>query len=189
MIVSLVAGVSRSFNLEKEIETMSILIRKISAKAICGKIEVPKKATRLFSVFGHATKTKTGTSDYGQWTALIGRFEAVNFEDGVVSQAPQCFLPEPLNTMISEALQETKAVVDKDGEEVTDKDGNVTMERVNTSIGFSVEVGVKPSDVPIGYEYTTKENVKADTADPLAALREETQKTLPAPTKKKDAKK
>ena len=147
---------------------MSSLIRKISAKSVCGKIEVPKKATRLFSVFGQATKTKSGTTDYGAWTALVGRFEAVNIETGEVFQAPQCFLPEPLNTMIAEALQET------------DEDGN----RVNDAIGFSVEVGVKPSDVPIGYEYTTKENVKADTADPLAALREETAKTLPAPKKK-----
>ena len=50
--------------------------------------------------------------------------------------------------------------------------------------GFSVEIGVKPSDVPIGYEYTTKENVKADIDDPLAQLRETTQKTLPAPKAK-----
>lgn len=152
---------------------MSTLIRKVTAKSICGKMSPPEKAKRLFSVFGIATKTKTGASDYGSWTALIGRFEAVNIETGEVFEAPQCFLPEPLNTMIAEALDEV------------DEDEN----RVNTSVGFSVEVGIKPSDVPIGYEYTTKENVKADTADPLAALREQTAKTLPAPAKKKNAKK
>ena len=147
---------------------MSNLIRKITAKSVCGKMEAPKKATRLFSVFGIATKTKTGSTDYGSWTALVGRFEAINIETGEVFEAPQCFLPEPLNTMIAEALDE----VDDEGE------------RVNKSLGFSVEIGIKPSDVPIGYEYTTKENVKADIDDPLAQLRETTQKTLPAPAKK-----
>ena len=151
---------------------MSTLIRKVTAKSICGKMTAPEKAKRLFSVFGIATKTKSGSTDYGMWTALVGRFEAVNIETGEVFEAPQCFLPEPLNTMIAEALDEV----------VTDDEGNES--RVNTSVGFSVEVGIKPSDVPIGYEYTTKENVKADTADPLAALRESTAKTLPAPTKK-----
>ena len=154
---------------------MSTLIRKISSKSICGKIEVPKKATRLFTVYGHAMKTKTGSTDYGSWTALVGRFEAVNLETGEVFESPQCFLPEPHNTMIQVSLEEL------------DDDGN----RVNNSVGFSIEVGVKPSDVPIGYEYTTKENVKADVADPLASLREATKKTLEVPAKKngKNAKK
>lgn len=155
---------------------MSTLIRKVTAKAICGKMSVPEKAKRLFSVFGIATKTKSGSTDYGMWTALVGRFEAVNIETGEVFEAPQCFLPEPLNTMIAEALEQTETETDDEGVE--------TETRVNTSVGFSVEVGIKPSDVPIGYEYTTKENVKADTADPLAALRDQTAKTLPAPAKK-----
>lgn len=152
---------------------MSSLIRKISAKSVCGKIEKPKKAIGLFVVYGHASKTKTGSTDYGSWTALVGRFEATNIETGEVFQAPQCFLPEPLNTMIAESLEETE----------TDEDGKET--RVNSSVQFSVEVGIKPSDVPIGYEYTTKEIVEADTADPLAALREASAKALPAPKKKK----
>ncbi len=146
------------------------IIRKISSKSICGKIEKPEKATRLFTVYGHAMKTKTGSTDYGTWTALIGRFEAVNLVTGEVFESPQCFLPEPLNTMIQVSLEEC------------DKEGN----RINNSVGFSVEVGVKPSDVPCGYEFTTKENVKADTADPLAGLREETQETLKIPVPEKE---
>ena len=153
---------------------MNTLIRKVTAKSICGKMVPPSKAKRLFSVYGIATKTKSGSTDYGSWTALVGRFEAINIETGEVFEAPVCFLPEPLNTMIAEALDET----------VTEGEGDDAKEvRVNTSVQFSVEVGIKPSDVPIGYEYMTKENVKADTADPLASLREVTQKTLPAPKK------
>ena len=148
---------------------MSNLIRKISAKSICGKITAPKKATPLYVCLGIATKTKSGQSDFGEWTALVGQFEATNISDGVVSQAPQCFLPEPLNSMLAESLMEL------------DDDDN----RVNSSVQFAVEVGIKPSDVPIGYEYTTKEIVEADTADPLAALRDAAVKSLPAPAKKK----
>jgi hypothetical protein len=147
---------------------MSSLIRKISAKSVCGKIEVPKSAKKLFVVFGHAQKTKSGTTDYGTWTALVGRFEAVNTETGEVFQSPQCFLPEPMQSMITVSLEEL------------DDDGN----RVTNSVQFSIEVGIKPSDVPIGYEYTTKEIVEADTADPLAALRDASKDALAAPKKK-----
>jgi hypothetical protein len=148
---------------------MSNLIRKISAKSVCGKMSAPKKATPLYVVLGIATKTKSGQSDFGEWTALVGQFEATNMDTGEVYQAPQCFLPEPLNSMLAESLNEL------------DDDEN----RVNASVQFAVEVGFKPSDTPIGYEYTTKEIVEADTADPLAALRDASAKALPAPTKKK----
>ena len=146
---------------------MSNLIRKISAKSVCGRIEAPKKAVKLFTVFGIATKVKTGQSDYGPWTALVGQFEAVNAETGEIFQAPQCFLPDPMNSMIAEQLEEC------------DEDGN----RVTQSVQFSVDVGIKPSDVPVGYEYTTKTVVESDNADPLAALRDASAKALPAPKK------
>ena len=152
---------------------MSQLIRKISAKTVCGKVSKPEKANRLFTVMGIATRVKTGEGPYGPFAGLVGQFEATNIETGEVFQAPQCYLPEPLNTMLTEALQET--VTEKDD------DGNEKQVRVNESVQFAVEVGVKPSDAPIGYEYTTKEIVKAETADPLAALRDATAKALPAP--------
>ena len=146
---------------------MSNLIRKISAKSVCGKVEKPKKATPLFIVFGIASKTKAGNSDFGPWTALLGQFEATNLETGEVFQAPQCFLPEPMNSLIATQL------------EATDEEGN----REVNSVQFSVEVGVKPNETPIGYEYTTKTVVKSDEADPLAALRNASKAALPAPKK------
>jgi len=149
---------------------MSSLVRKISAKVVCGKIEkpVPKKGKTLFIVGGIANKVRTGDSQYGTWTALVGQFEATNVETGEVFIAPQCFLPEPMNGMIAAAL------------EATDKDGK----RLNQSIQFAVEVGVKHAENQIEYEYTAKEIMKSDSADPLAAIREEITKALPAPAKK-----
>jgi len=148
---------------------MSSLVRKISAKSVCGKLEKPKEQTALFIVGGIATKTKRGQSDFGEWAALVGQFEATNIETGEVFVGPQCFLPEPLNSMMAASLDET------------DEEGN----RTNASVQFAVEVGYKPADTATGYEYTTKEIVKSDSADPLAALREEMTKALPAPAKKK----
>ena len=152
---------------------MSNLIRKISPKNICGKLDKPEKATALYHVIGIASGTKTGNSDYGQWIALKGQFEATNVATGEVSAAPICFLPEPLNSMIAAKLDET------------DKDGN----QVNSSVQFAVEVGYKPADNAYGYEYTTKEIIESDQADPLAALRNEAKKALPAPADEKDSKK
>ncbi len=153
---------------------MSSLIRKISAKAVLGASpEKPKKAINLFTVIGIAQGVQTGTTDYGEWTALKGQFEATNKETGEVFQAPKCFLPDPLNGMIAATLQET------------DEEGN----RVNSSVQFAVEVGVKPADTATGYEYTTKEIVESNEADPLAALRDAVTKALPAPAADKSAKK
>jgi hypothetical protein len=149
---------------------MSSLIRKISAKTVCGKIEkpVPKKGVQLFIVGGIANKVRTGDSQYGTWTALVGQFEATNIATGEVFIAPQCFLPEPMNGMIAASLE----MVDEEGK------------RVNNSIQFAVEVGVKFAENQIEYEYTATEIMKSDAADPLASIREHISKVLPAPAKK-----
>ena len=148
---------------------MSSLIRKISAKTVCGKIEkpVPVKGKPLFIVGGIANKVKTGDSQFGTWTALVGQFEATNIDTGEVFIAPQCFLPEPMNGMIAASLE----MVDED-----DK-------RINQSVQFAVEVGVKFAENQIEYEYTAKEIMKSDAADPLASIREQISKALPAPKK------
>ena len=148
---------------------MSSLIRKISAKTVCGKTEAPtdKKTVALFIVGGIANKVKTGDSMYGTWTALVGQFEATNVATGEIFIAPQCFLPEPMNGMIAASLE----MVDDD-----DK-------RINQSVQFAVEVGVKKADNQIGYEYTASEVMKSDAADPLAAIRETIAKAIPAPAK------
>ena len=63
--------------------------------------------------------------------------------------------------------------------EMVDDDGK----RVNNSIQFAVEVGVKKAENQIGYEYTAKEIMKSNAADPLASIRESISKALPASKK------
>ena len=147
------------------------LLRKISSKTVLGdRPERPKdkKTVPLYSVYGIANGLQTGTSDYGDWIKLKGSFEAVRFSDGLVMQSGACILPEPVNSMTAAALQQT------------DDDGK----RVNQSIQFSLEIGLKRTDTAIGYEYVTTPLIEAGGADPLAALRSETAKALPAPAKK-----
>lgn len=153
------------------------LARKLSAKTITGgnvrKFMILDKAnkddpndagntdpakprvTKLFQVWGHAYQTKRGSGDNGPWVSLIGRFEAVNLSDGVISTAPQCFLPEPAASMLATQL------------EAHDDAGK----RLTESLEFAFEIGVKPTETAIGYEYVTTPIVKPGGADPLSSLR------------------
>lgn len=146
------------------------VLRKISAKTVMagasqkiGDFAKNKNATGIFQVYGMAHKVRRGESDNGPWLGLVGRFEAVRIEDGETFAAPQCFLPEPMSSMIAEEL---------DVEDGPD------------SVQFAFEIGVKKSDSPVGYEYTTKPVIEAGGADPLADLRKQLP-ALPKPKAKK----
>ena len=135
------------------------LVRKLSPKTVLEKkVEAPSKATPLYRVYGIARGVRSGESQFGIWTALVGSFEAIRIDDGAVFAGIQCFLPEPMNGMIADKLRH-----DSETKEVQ----------------FAVEVGIKPSDVPVGYEYTSKPIVDVEQADALAGLREKV--ALPAP--------
>jgi len=138
------------------------LLKKISAKNLFGKIEAPEKAIELFALYGVANGTKTGKSQFGDWIAFTGDFEAANMETGESFRAPVCFLPQPAQGMLEAALMKNS-----DGVE------------------FSFIVGIKPADNAFGYEYTVRPVKAANQSDALTALREMTQeamlKTLPAP--------
>lgn len=158
------------------------IIRKISARHIVGNVKaiaprenedgsIPKDIIPLYRVFGQANSVKKGESDNGPWTALVGRFEAINIvpdkETGEINGstfvATQCFLPEPTNSMLADEL-------------LREEDGK----RVVESIEFAFEVGVKAAKTSIGYEYTCIPLIERAGADPLAALRERVV-ALPSP--------
>lgn len=184
------------------------IIRKISPRHVAGTIKtiVAKKmdadkgpkALPLFQVYGQATKTKRGESDMGPFVGLVGRFEAVCITDdstddnkqdpreGTVYAAPICFLPAPMDEMIAQQLEATEPVTDDDGNEVKDSEGNVRTRRVNDSVEFAFEIGIKLAETSVGYEYTTKPIVDPSAADPLANLRTKVP-ALAAPTDNKAA--
>ena len=77
-------------------------VKKISPATVFGKIPLEallaahKKGETLpvMRVMGSAVASKTGTSSYGDWTCLLGTFEAIHAGDGSIHHASQFYPPE-----------------------------------------------------------------------------------------------
>lgn len=142
-----------------------IIVNKISARKICGKLKAPTEKTMLMQVYGIATGTKTGESNYGPWHALTGQFRAVHLESGELYQSGVCFLPKMGTDLIVPLMA---------------KDGTEGLE-------FALNIGIVPADNAFGYEYYVEPVLEAKENDPLEALgKKVNQAALPAP--KKDVK-
>lgn len=85
------------------------LKRKLSTKTIMGgRIPAPEVKTFLYRIAGRVTGVKTGTSDFGPWLAFKGNFQAQR-EDGEIFAAPLAFVPEPVQSMLEDAVQKQLA--------------------------------------------------------------------------------
>lgn len=132
------------------------MVKKLGAKQIIGNV---KKAVAdfcandgdkvsLYTIFGVANGVKTGTSNYGDWTAFQGSFEAANYVEGTSYASNQAFITEPLQSMLVAALRESDTVE------------------------FAITVDVKRrDDLNQGYEYLTTPHISTKENDPLAHLR------------------
>lgn len=145
-------------------------VKKLSIATVVGKIDLKEvinadKPIPLMRAYGMAVGVKTGTSNYGEWTALVGQFKCVNLKTGEVSEAAQLFLPEVALVPLRVAL----------------------MQNDNRAVRFALDVKVqpaknsKPGGVP--YEYTFDNVLPPAEDDPLLALEAEIAKVaaLPAP--------
>ena len=149
---------------------MSQLTKKISTAKIYGKVNVRKlpedgSVVNLYSVIGVAIGTKTGTSDFGDWTALVGQFEAVNLETGAIMASANAFLPDVAQGLVIAQL----------AQEGTQQ------------VQFAFVIGARADEgSPVGYSYTAQPMLAPDAKDPLADLRatvlqlEAPKKELPA---------
>lgn len=142
-------------------------LSKITAKKIGIQ---PRKGTKfpenynevLATLFGIARSYSTGQSDFGTYQKFAGDFEATRTGDGETFRSARLILPPIIANQLQTAIDAN-----------TDE---------KSGIQFAVELGIKYSDNAIGYEWTVHPVGKVSAnADPLAALREEVQKTLPAP--------
>ena len=89
-------------------------VKKISVATIFGKIPLKElmaadekgQTLPVMRVLGSAVASKTGTSAYGDWTCLLGTFEAIHAGDGSVHRAAQFYPPEialiPILTALSQ---------------------------------------------------------------------------------------
>jgi hypothetical protein len=132
------------------------MLKKLGAKQIVGNV---KKAVSdfcandgdkvtIYTIFGIANGVKTGTSNYGDWVAFQGQFEAENHVDGQSYASNQAFIVEPLQSMLMRALEGSD------------------------SVQFAITVDAKRrDDLQCGYEYIVTPHIQTQEADPLAHLR------------------
>lgn len=153
------------------------LVRKITPSTICvdelQRMDVPGAPAEkiLYDVYGMAHKTKTGSTDYGEWIAFKGDFEAIT-PDGEIFRSGTVHVQEPFQEMLLSALQNAKQADE------------------NGSIQFAARVSIVPprkgKPSATGYEYRVTPLVEAADSSPMLSLREKAQqaaKSLPAPDK------
>lgn len=134
---------------------MSALTKKLSTAKIVGKVNIRKlpedgTVVNLYTVIGLAVGTKSGTSDFGDWTGLVGQFEAVNLETGERFASANLFLPDVAQGLIEAQLANAE----------------------NHQVQFAFVIGaMADSNSPVGYSYTAQPILHPDAKDPLADLR------------------
>lgn len=140
--------------------------RKLTTKTIIGKVTKPDKPTALYRVWGRANGLRTGSTQFGEFVAMIGTFEAVRLSDGVYFKSSQCILPAPYGGpggMLSQAVKDNT-------------------ENGRGGVDFALEIGVKPDEESTtGYVYVTDPLREASATDELKSLRDVATKSLPAP--------
>lgn len=131
------------------------IVSKLSAAKVVGNFPKPTEPTALFSIFGIASNYKTGKSDFGDWLAFTGTFEAVRKSDGKSFVSSKVFLPNSIQGLLLDAMK-----ADKETGEIPETQ-------------FAIEIGVKPAKNVVGYEYSVTSLIKPAGVDPLAALRDQ----------------
>lgn len=137
---------------EPESVTMTEIaaVKKLTTKIIVGKkIGKVERRTQLYSIIGVATGLKSGESNYGAWTALVGRFEAERTADGSMFAAPMVLLPEVAAEPIVQAVRASQG----------------------QGIEFALVVTVEPTLSAPGYVYDIATVVPQRRNDMLAGLR------------------
>lgn len=143
------------------------IVKKLSAKVLMGNVKTYTKDLQegqtvdLFKVIGIARGFRTGTSTYGDFTALTGDFVAealVGAKIGQRFRTGQLFLPDVAMNLVAPTVE---GLGKGEGVELAFNVGIVAAESSNT-----------------GYEYTCSFLIEAAPNDPLEALMA---KALPAP--------
>lgn len=135
---------------------MSTNVKKLSIASIHGALTKEEKETiksggHIFvgRFFGVATGSKTGTSQYGPWTALTGSFAGIN-ADGEEFRAAQCLLPLGIPETIAAQLAQESV----------------------SEVHFSVDIFAKYKKIgnEDGHEYFSKSHETPSAEDPLIKM-------------------
>lgn len=96
-------------NLLKKITMKDVNLGKARLQEMIRKGEL-KEETPILHVAGIATDTKTGSGTYGDWTAMIGQFWALNLLDEKEYLSRSCILPPLAQDLTVDALKADKSV-------------------------------------------------------------------------------
>lgn len=146
------------------------IISKISVKTVWGsKPDAPTKDHKgpmwLIQIVGQANAFTTGTTDKGEWTKLVGAFQAVNLESGEAFRSGTCFLP---NVALDLVMGQLKMAETK-------------------SVAFGFRIGVlRDEQSATNYVYVADPITEVMEHDPLAPLLAKMEAT-PEPAKEKAA--
>ena len=147
------------------------IVKKITAKIVCGKVDIEKlieygkvngksAVMPLFGVIGMASDFQAGETALGSYVKLLGQFKAVNTASGEEFRSGAAILPGSANDLVYGAL---RALGDAGG-----------------SVEFAFKVGVQRDEsAAIGYVYVVEQVYQQGQADALSAL--ESRLSLPAP--------
>ena len=135
-------------------------VKKISVKTVCGAIKRPEvggKPWNIMRVLGVADALNTGTSQYGDWVALLGQFKATDIATGEIVYSGVCLLPEVAVSMIATKVKEL----------ISSGQGG--------GVEFACEIIVTPDQDPAkptvqGYSYAVEWIGTTGRTDPLASL-------------------
>lgn len=156
-------------------------LKKITPKTMCDDVLGIELADRkwvetsltsplaLYDLLGVVSKSKTGHTDKGDWTAFVGRFHACNPSTGeVVAESGKAHIPVLEDLIYSTLVQAQEA-------------------DPKAQIHVAIRIGIKPAakgkPSQTGYEYWAERLTKTEAADdPIARLRAEVyQPRLAAP--------
>lgn len=135
------------------------ILRKITIKT-CGNFSIARikevmaaakledgQSVPLLKIAGQSTGAKTGQTDKGQFTKLLGSFIGTDMTTGALYQSGQCILPEFIGGTLGSALM--------GGE----------------SVRFAFEIGARRKDNAItGYEFVIKPLIDTKPTDAMAEL-------------------
>lgn len=86
---------------------MSELVRKLSPDTILGTDRKrPAEAVYLYRIAGRVSSFETGSTQYGEYTELIGDFQAMRFDTGESFVGNNCFLPAGIGELIASKLKQ-----------------------------------------------------------------------------------
>ena len=133
-------------------------IARMSVKMIGCKPEGLDKPKLLCQIYGRAVRTKSGedqTRDGRVWTCLSGSFAAVNLETGEEFRSARLFLPDGIQEVIQNAVEEMTNQEDK---------------TLGLHVDFALEIFSVAATNPSGYTYKARNILPTQKRDELSEM-------------------